>query len=619
MCGICGIFGKSDIALLNKMLPTIAHRGIDDEYYLSLDDCCIGARRLSIIDLQGGRQPVTNEDGSIILAQNGEIYNYPELRESLIKSGHKFKSNCDTEVIVHAYEEYGYEFINKLNGMFAISLWDDRNKSGLLVRDRTGEKPLYYFKYKDCLYFASEIKALLQLPFYERRLNYEALHHFLSYKHVPSPLTIFKDIYMLSPAYYIIYKDGQITLKKYWDLPASTYHMDETEIVEELIRLLRQGVKIRLISDVPIGISLSGGLDSSLITALASEVSTNIETFTLTYPKGVSSIGKKTDQDNARIISKMYGTHHHEEPIEFNGFADTFPKVISCFDQPYAGAISTYYLSKQMRRYVKVALTGDGSDEQFGSYLSHRLARPLYNYKKYKETGLDKYNNFIPYQSDKQYLESLVENNDWDWRSKLFVLSEEEKRSLYSTELHDIMSQFNTTEHIRTYFNGYPENDPLNRILKAEFCGIFPDQVLEFSDKLSMAYSLELRASYLDYEFVEFVAKIQGNLKINNGITKYILKKTAGKYLPKDIIYRSKEGFIPPITEWFYWDLRDYVQETLNKDNLSKHGLFNIDYVKQLIDEFYNRSYDYRRGNKLLSLIAFQVWYNIYMDGCIAI
>jgi asparagine synthase (glutamine-hydrolysing) len=431
-------------------------------------------------------------------------------------------------------------------------------------------------------------------------------------------MTIFRDIKMLSPAHYLVWASSKIRKNIcYWDLSLNakkTVRIDEQEIADELLRLLKQGIKRRLVSDVPVGFFLSGGVDSSLATAIATELSEKpIETFTLTYPTGMALVGKKADQDNSRLIAKMYRTNHHEEPVDFNNFADMLPKIMSCFDQPFSGAVSTFFLSRQLRRYGKVFCTGDGADELFGNYLSHRLARPLYNYRRFKQTGLPQYNDFTPYQNDTEYLDSLVEKDDWQWRAKLFVFSEEEKNKLYSPELVETMKQYNSAEHLKGYFKGLYKTDPLNRMLRAEFRGMFPDHILEFSDKLSMAHSLELRAAYLDHEFVEFVAGISGNWKIRNGVTKYILKKASERYLPPSITYRAKEGFILPVTEWFYWSLRDYVEDTLSEDNLSKHGFFNADYVRQLIDEFYNRDYDYRRGNKLLSLISFQVWYNMYM------
>ena len=621
MCGICGIFGKADVEVVRGMLSVLSHRGPDDECFVQGSDFCLGARRLSIIDVEGGRQPMSNELGDVWLAQNGEIYNFPLLRDRLISNGHSFKSRSDTEVIVHLYEEKGQGFYHSLNGMFAISLWDDTRKQGILVRDRVGKKPLYYFLQEGCLYFASEIKALLQVPGFKRKLNLKALHHYLSYKHVPCPQSIFQGVSALPPAHALFYRAGDgIRIERYWKACFSPdgviESLSEDQLAEELLKVLKNSVRRRLISDVPIGFFLSGGLDSGLSTAIAAELADKqIETFTLAYPDENTFEGKRRDQEEARKISQIYGTKHHEEVVDFLNFPDEFPRIISCFDEPFSGVISTYFLSRLISKHVKVALTGDGADELFGSYLLHRLALPIHNYLQFRKTGDAQYGDLTPYQNDMGYLESLAEKDDWKWRYKLLVFSDEEKGDLYSSEIAQAAKKYSTLEHLQEYFACLDASDPLNRILEAEFYSFFPDQVLAFADRLSMAHSLELRTAYLDTELVELASRIPGRLKIKNGETKYILKKAAIRYLPEEIVYRKKEGFVMPITEWLHNDLEDYVRQTLGRDSLGKHGLFNVDYVEKLVDNFYDKEHDYRQGNKLLSLIAFQVWYEIYMTS----
>ena len=587
MCGIAGIFGKSDVDTLKKMLSTLYHRGPDDEYFVQDKNFCMGARRLSIIDVKGGRQPISNENGTIWVADNGEIYNFHELRDNLSQRGHVFKTKTDTEVIVHAYEE-DKEFFNSLNGMFAISIWDSNKRQGILLRDRTGKKPLYYTHIDDCLYFASEIKALLQIPNFKRKINFEALHYYLSYKHVPCPLTIFEKIYSLPPASVLYYQDSWCKINKYWH-PDFTPSVEATEeqISEKLIEILKGSVKRRMISDVPIGFFLSGGLDSSLEVALASQLTDKkLLTFTLAYKD--ESEGKKKDRQNARLIAAMFGTEHYEDVIDYPDLPSEFENIISCFDEPFAGVISTYFLARYIHKYVKVAITGDGADELFGSYLSHRLAYPLS-----LENG----------------------NKEWEWRYKMGVFTDAEKSLLYSPETEGITRHYSTIHHLKHYFDSLTATDPVNRILEAEFNSIFPDQLLAFADRLSMAHSVELRTAYLDTESVEFVASLPGYLKVNNGETKYILKKAALNYIPADIVNRKKEGFIMPVTEWFYGKLKDYVKSELSPESLNRHGLFHSFYVNELMDGFYNKPYNYRVGNKLLSLVAFQVWYDKYMGA----
>ena len=362
MCGIAGIFGKQDPEILTTMVRRIAHRGPDDEFFVNRENFSLGARRLSIQDIQGGRQPVSNEKGTIWAAQNGELYNFPDLHQYLVEKGHTLHSHCDTETLPHLYEEYGEDLVQHLDGMFAFAVWDGEKKKGLLGRDRMGKKPLYYHQRGKDLYFASEIKSLLTIPGFERQLNLEALHHFLSYKHVPHPLTIFKDIQILPPAHLLTYqgdRNGDIEVRPYWKLDFSPREASDTiseeDAVERLLALLKQGVKRRFLSDVPIGFFLSGGIDSSLSTALAAELSgEKIKTFTLTYSNDSTTEGKQQDQQWARWVAQRYETEHYEEEIEFANFPENLRRVLGCFDEPFAGVVSTYFLSQLISRHVKV-------------------------------------------------------------------------------------------------------------------------------------------------------------------------------------------------------------------------------------------------------------------------
>lgn len=583
MCGICGIFGKNDESTLKKMLSVIPHRGPDDEFYIEGDSYCIGTRRLSIIDLEHGRQPLSNEDNSVWVAQNGEIYNFMDIRAAL-KDTHHFKTNCDTESIVHLYEEYNEKFLNQLSGMFAISLWDTNKNIGILARDKVGKKPLYYFIQDNNLYFASEIKSLLEIPDFKREINPEALNLYLSYKHIPCPLSIFGGIYQIPPSHFLTYNSNNSTVKteRYssYDFSASDLGSEE-KIINNLICLLKISVKKRLVSDVPIGFFLSGGVDSSLITAIAAEVSPGpIHTFCLTYD--MNSEGKKLDEEFAREISKKYHTIHHEEQVTETNFINTFPKIISHFDEPFSGVFSTYFLSQVIAKHVKVAISGDGADELFGSYLSHRLSQ------------------IMPAEAD-----------DWKWRYKLLNFTDEEKQQLYSDQIKQKMKAFSTMEHLKKYFTNLTATDPLNRVLEAEFNSFFPDQVLTFVDRLSMAHSLEIRSPYLDSDFIQYAARIPGKLKIKDGETKYILKRAALRYLPEDLVFRKKEGFIMPFHIWLRDNLEKYVRATLSENRLRTHDFFNETYIQNLLDEYFIKKHEHT--NKILTLLAFQIWYEMYM------
>jgi asparagine synthase (glutamine-hydrolysing) len=618
MCGISGVFGRPDIDTVEAMLRTLAHRGPDDEFAVEGAEFALGARRLSIVGVEDGRQPISNETGTIWAAQNGELYNYPRVREELLKSGHQLHTHCDTEILPHLYEDYGLGMVEHIDGMFAIAVWDASNKVGLLARDRMGKKPLYYYRDRDALYFASEIKALLRVPGFERRINFEALHHFLSYKHVPSPLSIFEGIRMLPPAHMLVYRPGaELETRRYWDVDFSATgemaNWPEEELVEHLLTLLRRGVERRLMSDVPIGFFLSGGIDSSLSTALAAELSPGkIKTFTLTYANDSTTEGKEQDRRWARWTAQKYGTEHYEETVEFSNFPENLRRIIACFDEPFAGTVSTYFLAGLIAQHVKVAVSGDGADELFGSYLSHRLAFPLSRYDEYLRTGDAQL--VRPFESQPEFLARMFEPEDWHWRSKLFVYGDEEKATLYAPDVAQRMQVYSSRERLRKDFSQLTATDPLNRILEGEWHTIFPDQVLAFVDRLSMAHSLEVRTAYLDTDFVTFITGLPGRYKIRDGETKYLLKKAALKYFPDEMVFRKKEGFIMPITEWMLGDLEDYVRETLSEGRLSHHGLFNPSRVQEMVDGLYSTGGDYTEVNKVFSLVVFQEWYDLYMN-----
>src|SRR5947209_2597400 len=618
MCGIGGVFGRSDVETVKRMLARLEHRGPDDEHMITGADYSFGRRRLSIVGVADGRQPISNEDETVWAAQNGELYNYPRVKGELLTNGHKLRTHCDTEILPHLYEEYGTDLVKHIDGMFAIAVWDKVNRTGMLARDRMGKKPLYYYRAGDALYFASEIKSLLLVPGFKRRINFEALHNFLSFKHVPCPLSIFEGVQMLAPAHRLIFKTGEEPrIERYWDVDFSpageVAQLPEEELVERLLALLRQGVERRLMSDVPIGFFLSGGIDSSLSTALAAEVSPGrIKTFTLTYAHDSTTEGKEQDRRRARMIAANYETEHYEERVEFSDFPENLRRIIACFDEPFSGTVSTYFLSPLIAQHVKVAVSGDGADELFGSYLSHRLAYPLANFAEYQQTG--DVNLIRPFENQTDFLARLFETEDWRWRSKLFVFEEEEKAALYAPEFSERMSKYSSSERLRRDFSRLTARDPLNRILEAEFRTIFPDQVLAFVDRLSMAHSLEVRTAYLDTDFVSFIAGLPGHWKIRAGETKYLLKKAALKYFPEEMVFRKKEGFLMPITEWLLGDLEDYVRSTLSRERLAKHGIFNQEHVQALVDSLYRHESDYRQVNRVFSLIVFQEWYEMYMD-----
>jgi asparagine synthase (glutamine-hydrolysing) len=490
MCGIAGVFGKADPATVEVMLRRIPYRGPDDEFLVSGPHFTLGARRLSIIDVEGGRQPLSNETGTVWAVQNGELYNFPELRPALEAKGHRLRTRGDTEIIPHLYEDWGAEFPSRLLGMFAIAVWDDARECGLLARDHTRSRLLP--RAAGRLYFASEIKCLLAVRDYERRLNPVAVHHFLSYKHVPDPATAFEGIKSLGPAQTLAWtaREGA-KVSTYWTLSWATdpawERMDEQEISLRLAASLCEGVRRRLLSDVPIGFYLSGGVDSSLSTAMAATLSPGrIKTFTLTYDSDSTTPGKDEDQRWARAVAVQYGTEHHEERLSAGSFAEEFPRILRHFDQPFSGVVSPYFLSRLIGRHVRVALSGDGADELFGSYLSHRLAPVIAEYVAHGPAVFDR-----PWFRDSRKLvEAIADRDPARWRARLAVFSEAEKRELYTPAFGAAVGAASSDAHLAAYFARSTAGDPLNRILEAEFRGIFPDQVLAFVDRLSMAHSL---------------------------------------------------------------------------------------------------------------------------------
>jgi len=618
MCGIAGVFGRTDQAAVAAMLDTLRPRGPDDCQLVAGDHFTLGACRLSIVDPRDGQQPLANEDGSVWAAQNGELYNFPDQRPRLEARGHQFRTRCDTELLPHLYEEVGVELPQHLDGMFAVSLWDDRCQRGLLARDRAGKKPLYYCHSADALYFASEIKALLTVPGFERRLNLEALHHYIALKHVPHPLSMFAGIHALPPAHCLVWQAGRTSSRRYWradfsagDRPAGPPTDDD---VDELLDALRQAIRRRRMGDAPIGYFLSGGLDSSLIAALAAEeASAPIRTFTLTYADAAATPGKEQDRHWARWFAQRYQTDHSEEMIDGAQLPDLLRTAVRCFDEPFAGVISTWLLAAQMSRHVKVAISGDGADELYGSYLTHRLAGPIANYAAYcqsRDPALIR-----PFENEPDRLAGLAAATDWAWRAKLGVFSEAERAALYAPTLAESMRRFSTADYWQQAFSPITASDPLNRVLEAEFNTVLPDQVLTFVDRLSMAHGLEIRSPFLDSAVVALAARTPGSWKMRAGVTKHIVKRAAARLFPAEMVHRPKEGFLLPITQWLQNDHEDYVRATLDRARLARHGLFDPAVVSALVDRLYLQPCDHTHVNKVYALLAFQEWHQQYLEG----
>lgn len=618
MCGICGFTGRKNDVILKKMADSISHRGPDEEGFYSNGKINLGARRLSIIDLETGHQPVHNESKTVWSVFNGEIYNYLELREFLRKKGHRFYTDhSDSELLVHLYEEEGSNFVHRLNGMFAIALWDDNQDEFLLIRDRMGVKPLFYTIVNDTLIFSSEIKAILIHPDYKKDPNYEALSHYFTFKHVPSPLTAFKDIYSLSPGEIIVYKNGKVNKKRYWRINFNeNYKLEESYITKQLFSLLEDAVRLRMRSDVPFGAYLSGGIDSSAIVALMSKSSNRaIKTFSLGYEDELKN--KEADLYYARKISDLFGTEHYEYIMSHRELIDDIEAVITAFDQPFSGTVSTFFLTKLIRQHVKVALSGDGSDELFGSYLSHRVSQPIHHftklYAKVKSGSMSQEEKLLFRPCSTGFLEDLYADSQGEesrWRYRLCLFSDEDKADLFTDDFKKGLNGANSFLYMQELFNDLTARDPLNRILEMEWNSQFPDQVLAFVDFLSMAHSVEIRSPFIDYRLVEFAASIPGAMKIKNGNVKDILKKTVRNILPEEVANRPKEGFVLPVFDWMMESLKGYSTSVLSEKRLKRQGLLDIKAARDILQSYY--AGNTANAGKVWNLMMFQIWWEIY-------
>jgi asparagine synthase (glutamine-hydrolysing) len=645
MCGICG---KVDLnnqeikeSLLRLMCRSFSYRGPDDEgIYISYLNgggpeqrigLGFGHQRLSIIDLSdSGHQPMSNEDGTIWITYNGEIYNYRELAGELKKKGHKFKSDTDTEVLLHLYEEEGTNAVNRLNGMFAFAIWDQNLKRLWVCRDRIGIKPVVYYWDGKQFIFASEIKALLTDPNISKELDYEALQLYLAFNYVPAPFTIFKGIKKLEPGKYLLLQDQNVEIKTYWEPPNSIDQDIATLPLKEQIEFFRgplyeginDAVSSRMIADVPLGAFLSGGIDSSIIVALMARSSNNpVKTF---------SIGFKDDNlydetHYAQEIAKLYGTDHHEFKLSFKDLLDVFPDVISTFDEPFAdsSSIPTYIVSKETRKHVTVAISGDGGDELFAGYRSY-LAE--YWFAKYmmvpglfREGLFGKIINVLPDSRDSKGLEYIrrlkkfIKGTKGPFPERVLSLKEifpkDVRRKILLETPNDKSLNDPALKWVERLLNYY-QGDRLNSILYSDLKDSLPGDMLTKVDWMSMKNSLEVRVPFLDHRLVEMAFQMPGSLKLNNGKTKYILKETFKDLLPPSIYRRPKAGFEVPISRWLKNELKFLIDQYLAENRIRNQGIFDPEIIKQLVGQHLSGKTD--TSWMLWNLIVFQSWYENY-------
>ena len=607
MCGICGVAGGDPTRhrpAVESMCAAMVHRGPDDDGFVANGDVAFGMRRLSIIDVAGGHQPMCNEDETVWVVQNGEIYNHLELREQLLAAGHVFKTHSDTEVLVHGYEEWGEGLVERLNGIFAFAVHDRSARTVWLARDRMGIKPLYHAVEGGSLFFASELKALLRVPPLRRGVDPQALDEYLAYEFVPSPRSIVRGISKLGPGHTLRWSlvDGAAAVRRYWSpqLNAGNGRRDLDQDAAELLDVLRESVRKELISDVPLGVFLSGGIDSSAVAAMMAQLGVDVKTFSVGFAE------RSFDESSyARSVARHLGTDHHEMTLEPSTMLSLIPRLPQLLDEPLGDAsiIPTYLLSTFTRQYVKVALGGDGGDELFAGYptmQAHRLAG---------------YYTRIPRPVRHALIEPVVRrlpvsraNLSFDFRAKRFVdgaelaVAERHRTWMGSFPLRGATAQ-----------DEYASLDPLNQVLMLDMRFYLEGDILVKLDRASMMASLEARVPLLNNDFVAYATSLPMNLKLRRFKSKYLLKRALRGLLPGRILDRPKKGFGIPVAEWFRGPLREQLLTVLGPERIKRDGFFDPSDVGALVDDHLRGVRDNRK--QLWTMFAFQMWHDSYLGS----
>jgi asparagine synthase (glutamine-hydrolysing) len=610
------------------MASVINHRGPDDEGIYVKNNVGLAHKRLSILDLSpAGHQPMNNEDGSIWIVFNGEIYNFLDLREELQKKGHTFRSRTDTETIIHLYEEKGVECVHDLRGMFAFAIWDENKKRLFCARDRAGKKPFVYAHTEDGLVFASEIKSLLRDPALKRNLDYSAIHHYLTYQYVPSPLSIFKDIKKLPPAHVLIYEGGDLTIKRYWSLSyQKKLHLSSVgEYGEQFRDLFQEAVKIRLSSDVPLGAFLSGGIDSSLVVAVMSRLMNQpVKTFSIGFEEeGYDEVAF------ARIIAEKYETDHHEFTVKPDAVS-ILPQLVWHYNEPFAdsSAIPTYYVSKMTRDFVTVALNGDGGDESFAGYERY-VADKLADYYRrvppfIREGIIRRVVDTLPHSTNrrnffrrlKRFVKGISEPPERRYVRWICFFDNEMKGDLYTPSFKDLNRELDSVDLTVKWYERADAEQFLDRTLFVDVMSYLPEDLLVKVDIASMAHSLEARSPFLDHKVMEFAALLPPNLKLRGMETKFLLKDTLSDIVPQEILQRKKMGFGVPLDVWFRNDLKEMAYDVLLDQKSIERGYFRKEYVLQMLDDHVSKRYDH--SYRIWALLFLELWHRMFIDGTVS-
>lgn len=604
MCGIAGYRGPKIEGQLETMVERMRHRGPDDDGFYEEGNLHLGMRRLSIVDLESGKQPKFDASGDVVVLFNGEIYNYVELQSELLAQGLRLTSKSDTEVLAHLYAAHGIAFLEKLVGMFAISLVDRRTGELILVRDRLGKKPIYYAydEHADTLAYASEINAL---PIRRDRehLDRASLLWFFSQKTTPSTSSIDRRIKKVPPGSYLrVPKSGPPSLVRYWTLGAQAPARKDTDaraVVDEIDARIADAVRLRMRADVEVGAFLSGGIDSSLMVALASRCTDKpLKTYCLVYDQEINH--KSSDRKYARIVSERFRTRHREVLLTPEILAEELPKIVRHYGQPNSAVLSNWFISREMGKELKVAISGDGADELFGSYFLHRIAGAL---SEAARTGDDAALARLP-EAEARFARA---NRGRAWAEiadGFGVFTSEELRRLVKPSTIDAAELMKA---LRAREAELVSTDVLDRALEFDCRNLLVDQILNYSDTLSMAHSLEVRTPFLDHRLVERMFTIPAELKIKSGETKWLLKQVARRYLPEDLIVRPKEGFVEPAVYWIKNELADLCKSYLLSESFDRQDLLDRAYVRDLVDAFYADG-DFAKGKKVWNLLMFAMW-----------
>jgi asparagine synthase (glutamine-hydrolysing) len=627
MCGIAGFFGPEENfdsterrVLVKRMCDIIEHRGPDDEGFYVQGGVALGMRRLSIIDLVTGHQPISNEDGSIWIVFNGEIYNFFELRDDLVARGHIFQTQTDTEAIIHLYEEMGEACVERLRGMFGFAIWDRRERKLFLARDRVGKKPLHYSLAGDTLIFGSEIKSILQHPEVAREVNIDAISDFLSFGYVPDPQTAFRGITKLPPGHTLTFKDGRLSTRCYWDFgnqqsDESDAPQDERYYVERLRELIAESVKLRLVSDVPLGAFLSGGIDSSTIVAMmARQMDRPVKTFSIGF-----SESSFDELHHARITARHFNTDHHEFVVTPD-VCKIVEDIVWHHDEPFGdvSSIPTYMVSKMAREHVTVVLSGDGGDELFAGYERYLVDQDRRVFERIpgfiRRNLMLRASRVLPRAVyGKNFLRNVSLEGDARYVDSLSYFDEDAKQELLSTEIRRVLGGRDSSESFRQLLTVPRSAEHIERLLYLDSKTYLPGDILTKVDRMSMAHSIEARVPLLDHKLIEFVQTIPSTLKLRGRLTKHILKQAVRGLVPDQIIDRPKQGFGVPIAKWLNNELRDMLHDTLTDSRTRQRGYFNQQAVKAILDEHARGRRDNSRH--LWGLLTLELWQRTFIDG----